>query len=480
MKRITLLASFIWLFSFAVLTAQTIPPTGGGAASPNPPASWTGPTASTSNKTNYQGNAAQVWTSNPLPGAPGQVNTTFLSLYSKNSDISGAFVTLTGLAPGFTYEIKYDMMSAAAKIGASNTDWAYTGEIGIFNSTAQGWNNIASVSKQHQFTIADRSKWLSNVFTLTAKSTTAILGFRALGQTAKGSIVNLNINPGAIKVVCGVNPQVPLSKTSVYNKCFQPYANLNDAFTGVVPQGWTLHWFTNNTHSGGVLWFPGIINTPGDYYAFFYNGTCYNTNLSTAKVTVSINPALPSDGQVILSKSAIINECPVTTTVNLNNAFTGALPAGATLLWYTNPTHSGLPVADPAHASVLISTYYAFYYDVGNDCYNTANSTSFVKVTKRPCDQAAPSYFGLNENSETKSDIVIYPNPVRDEIQIKTADLDQISKIHIYDLTGLEVYKSGKVPTRTINVKHLSSGTYVVKMSKTNGTASSYKILVSK
>jgi hypothetical protein len=475
MKKITLLALAFWLFNTMALVAQTIPPTGGGAASINPPASWIGATASTSNKNFYQGNAAKPWKNGSIPAVPGQPNATFLSLYSNNSVITETSTTITGLISGWEYEFSYYVMTASATTPAGLTDFAYAAEVAINNGP---YLQQFSLSPANAVNI-----WIPGSIKFTANGTTAKLKFRTLGQNAKGSISNLSITPGSLKVDCGNNPQILLSKINLYNKCFQQYANLNDAFTGIAPQGWNIVWYNNNTHSGQPIFFPTMVTTPGNYYAFFYNGNgCYNTNLSSAKVTVTINPPLPGDGQVALNKAALVNECPVTATVDLTTAFTSPLPAGAVVRWFNNPTHSGMPVADPAHASASVSKYYAFFYDSGNNCYNTANSTAIVKVTKRPC-LPAPSPILVNSenlNAEGAPDIAMYPNPVSNEIQVKAADFDAISDIHIYDLKGLMVYQSGEKPTRSIDVKHLISGMYIVKVMQKNGTSSSYKVMVAK
>jgi hypothetical protein len=471
-KKITLLTLSVALFSVSLLSAQIVPPTSGGAASSNPPPSWVGATASTSNKTFFQGNAAKPWQNGPLPGVPGQLNATFLSLYSNNSVIKEASTTITGLSPGWTYKIKYHVMAASALTPAGHTDVAYAAEV-----EADG----TSGENQYNFTAANSSKWIEGTLEFTANATTQKLAFRALGQTAKGSIVNLSIIPGAIQSVCGQNAQVTLTKTSLYNKCFQPYANLNEAFTGVIPAGSSLRWFTNNTHLGLLVADPTKVTTPGNYYAFLFNGSCYNTDLSLAQVTVNILPLLPGNGQVILTVAALTNECPVTSTVDLTKAFTGQLPAGAALVWYNNPTHSGLPVMDPAHAPVSVPTYYAFYYDIGGYCYNTNNSTAIVKITQRPCDQAARTLSPWPGRSEERvfTDVKIYPNPVSDKIYIETEDFEGVSEIQILDLQGAIVYKSDKV-TKEIDTKNLTSGTYLIRVIKKNRAASSYKIVVSK
>lgn len=76
--------------------------------------------------------------------------------------------------------------------------------------------------------------------------------------------------------------------------------------------------------------------------------------------------------------------------VNLNSRYTGTLPTGVVLEWWTSPTRdlpptSGTKVLNPTTVSVS-GTYYAFFYDTANLCYNTNNSTAAVTVNiLSPC-----------------------------------------------------------------------------------------------
>jgi hypothetical protein len=81
---------------------------------------------------------------------------------------------------------------------------------------------------------------------------------------------------------------------------------------------------------------------------------------------------------------------------------------------------------------------------------------------------------------ELANEIVMYPNPVSDELSVKVDDFSRVSDIQIYDTNGLEVYNSVGAPSATINVKNLAAGMYVVKVAQKNNVVSSYKILVTR
>ncbi|RYY47815.1 MAG: DUF11 domain-containing protein [Chitinophagaceae bacterium] len=82
--------------------------------------------------------------------------------------------------------------------------------------------------------------------------------------------------------------------------------------------------------------------------------------------------------QVPLTSGALANSC-TSSTVNLNSLYTGTAPSTPGLVWFTNNAHTGSPYATPATAGA--GTYYAFFYDAANNCYNAVTSTSSVVVT---------------------------------------------------------------------------------------------------
>lgn len=83
--------------------------------------------------------------------------------------------------------------------------------------------------------------------------------------------------------------------------------------------------------------------------------------------------------QVVLSSTAL-NTCSPN-TVDLNTAFTGTAPGGASLVWFTNNAHTGTALTLAQSQAAGVGTYYAFFYDSVNGCYNVTTSTSSVVVT---------------------------------------------------------------------------------------------------
>ncbi|MGU3376443.1 T9SS type A sorting domain-containing protein [Chryseobacterium sp. M5A1_1a] len=67
----------------------------------------------------------------------------------------------------------------------------------------------------------------------------------------------------------------------------------------------------------------------------------------------------------------------------------------------------------------------------------------------------------LVANEINKKQVIIYPNPVKDIINISGASV--ISDVEIFDISGRKVFELKKVNGSQINIKHLEKGTYLLK-----------------
>lgn len=76
------------------------------------------------------------------------------------------------------------------------------------------------------------------------------------------------------------------------------------------------------------------------------------------------------------------------------------------------------------------------------------------------------------------ADLSIYPNPVADQLFVR--DFSQVTQVVINDLNGRMVHQSGSSANGAINVKNLSAGMYIVRISRSNGVVSSQKIVIAK
>ena len=166
------------------------------------------------------------------------------------------------------------------------------------------------------------------------------------------------------------------SATTLVNPCPVATANLTTLQPAVVSgQSYEWHTVATNPTAGTKVANPGAVSVSGLYYLYSKadTGGCFS-NASNA-VTVTITPCTTCTSSGV-------------TSVNLNSRYTGTLPAGVVLEWWTSPTRDlpptpGTKVLDPTNVTVS-GTYYAFFYDTVNNCYNTDNSTAAVVVNILP------------------------------------------------------------------------------------------------
>ncbi|MCF2520670.1 T9SS type A sorting domain-containing protein [Dyadobacter sp. CY351] len=72
----------------------------------------------------------------------------------------------------------------------------------------------------------------------------------------------------------------------------------------------------------------------------------------------------------------------------------------------------------------------------------------------------------------------MYPNPVSEELTIKAADWNKITKVEILGSNGKAVYQSTGKPSPNVKIRNLSNGVYLVRLTNTNGSETTHKIVV--
>ena len=75
---------------------------------------------------------------------------------------------------------------------------------------------------------------------------------------------------------------------------------------------------------------------------------------------------------------------------------------------------------------------------------------------------------GIDDIKYSDNSLQIYPNPVKNELQIKSSNQTDNSIVEIYDLTGKQLF-AGKPVNNTINVSPLSTGIYILKIGDLRG-----------
>jgi hypothetical protein len=120
------------------------------------------------------------------------------------------------------------------------------------------------------------------------------------------------------------------------------------------------------------------VTKPGVYTLFFEDSD--NAGCTSPSVNVTVTEQSCCATSPSLSANTITNSCPIE-TVNLNSVIQNVLPTGYTIRWYTNISHSGLPIANPQITSTP-GTYYAFIYDTLSGCYSISSTPVVFTLTQ--------------------------------------------------------------------------------------------------
>lgn len=72
------------------------------------------------------------------------------------------------------------------------------------------------------------------------------------------------------------------------------------------------------------------------------------------------------------------------------------------------------------------------------------------------------------------------PNPSTDYFTINASDAFKLESVKLYDRSGRMVYSSGALVDKTVSVKNLASGIYVLKLTAKDGEVNTKKVLVNR
>lgn len=193
------------------------------------------------------------------------------------------------------------------------------------------------------------------------------------------------------------------------------------------------------------------------------------TFVGKTKDEVLMNCALTSDNSrtLVLSCTApAITQQPVSVTGNIGSkqTFTVIASGPATYQWYKD----GVALANQTTSTLTINsvqkTDEGSYYVVVSNATCTVTSDT-VKLTLANMGTVDP---------DQAEDFVLYPNPVKDVLYIKTSK--PADRIEIYDMAG-RLVNAQVLSSESISVASLQRGVYVVKILHKNETVKMQKII---
>lgn len=127
----------------------------------------------------------------------------------------------------------------------------------------------------------------------------------------------------------------------------------------------------------------------------------------------------------------------------------------------------------------------SFYTSLGHDATNYTNDTSFYRLLSNAVLWTCDSTAGISNLAEEET-ILIYPNPVMNELRVRGLEFGDKSELTIFNAYGEQVFPSllvsllrrGDERGGVINISSLPSGMYFIKIhdGKNSGQARFIKI----
>jgi len=337
-----------------------------------------------------------------LPNPPNNHNT-WLSLRDiGNTGLEeSVYTTLSGLTVGREYEIVVYALTSTTKT-VSSTYYAPR-YIDKFSFEVVGTTQVVDVD----MTAEPQKNWVVKKLRFIATATSHTLYLRpgrdvtSITSSARYETIQLSVTLNAINTV-------PVARDDSASTAAGTSVTINvltndseyDSGQSLVPASVDLdptipgiqNTFSNSQgswsvdNSGAVTFTPvaGFIGIASIPYTVQDNYTVSGSNPLTSA------PGTSSPANISITIEATCTNSGIT-SVNLNTLLNNStpLPSGVEVEWWTSPTRDldpanmGTKVTDPANVTIS-GTYYAFYHDMVNNCYNTDNSTAKVVVKILP------------------------------------------------------------------------------------------------
>jgi hypothetical protein len=374
----------------------------------------------------------------------------FLTLRHNTIQKDEVKVELSGFEVGNKYTLSYYVMTARASMTLGTSEYAQSATVLVKTE-----NLISIASKITTFTPnVNVNTWVKETITFTAPATKLVFFLSGTANSPETAYVNFDIYSKAFDCVVP-GGEVQLFRNTVESPFACATTNLYDLIKSGVPLGTVPVWGLNSSSS-----YPQLTEqeakaaspkSAGQYYYIFYKtpGGCYNTEISTTKVSFTTIPT-----QVALKSNQKSIDCINQTSVDLSAQ---VVPSNYKVRWFTNDKHEGLPIDNPQ--AVPVNGYYAFYFDSNNNCYSVdkaAVSAGFLVVGSTMC---------CNDPNDPTNEIPLSNTNVKIIAPAQTYDLTQLvpSNLSLPPNVVLEWYTTmNHSGTPIADPKHVGAGKYYV------------------
>jgi len=185
------------------------------------------------------------------------------------------------------------------------------------------------------------------------------------------------------------------------------------------------------------------------------NGITWNATDARTDQTINGKAITIRDGYLL---SSAISSGVQSLTVTTQLKFSGSASS-------LNVEVNGIQVGTIPYSST-VGTFTINNINVtGNAVIKLINPVSSNRVAIDDVSWTCTGVLGTVENSKNKNTFSIYPNPVKNnELFVKGENLNKISKVQIYDLSGklIETIENPFRNSNKINLKGLSKGNYIL------------------
>ena len=129
----------------------------------------------------------------------------------------------------------------------------------------------------------------------------------------------------------------------------------------------------------------------------------------------------------------------------------------------TDTRSFNIPVNNPINYTLNVIVYRSVDFSYWD--YNSITDTATLPFTTPLTDTV---YLGIEEFEEVTNQITVFPNPVKDFLNIKVTGSLDIKNIEIYNMLGKQI-KSYSNSFGRIDVSGLSNGMYFLKLNTNKG-----------
>lgn len=416
-----------------------------------------------SNMTGVGGSPLKDWVNNfsPPPSSfkalDANSGNVFLTLkYSASQQDKVRAYVGSGFEAGIKYTLHYFVMTSRAHLTAATiSDYATSAKVEISAPNGQGtFTSVAS--KTTSFTAGvNVDEWVEQTLTFVAPTVDLRFELSSSGSSQGISYVNFDIYSKPFDCVVP-GGQVELIRTTQSTIFSCETVNLYDLIKSPTPPGTLPVWSVNSNHGFTQMTYEEATHakpsSSGEDYFVFFKSTndCYNTDVSSSKVTFTSTPS-----QVALTSNQRSINCISQTGVDL---MAQIVPSNYEVRWFTNDQHSGAPLSNPQAAPV--GSYYAFYFNPQvNNCYSVgkaAVSAIFNVVGSTMC---------CNDPSDPSNQVPLLQTDVKIVAPAETYDLTKLvpANISLPPFTVLEWYTTADHSGSPVSdPQHAGPGKYYV------------------